>query len=274
MKKYFTKALAYNLLLALALTILLLLLVNWGLRIYTRHGQSVQVPDVRGKVASAAEDVLDQSHLDMEIMDSVFMPDKPPMAVIEQNPKPGTKVKAGRTIYLTINSSHAPLTEIPDLVGRSSYKYARIQLESMGFKLTEPVYRPDPHQDAVLEVLVNNKVVRPGTKIPKGTMVTLVLGDGLANQKITVPYLVGLRYEEALLKLKEEYQLAVGALVVNDDVRDTLRAFVYKQEPSYGDGHKIRVGEEVDLFLSREMPEDIEIHPEWYNLIPDTAKEP
>ncbi|MFN8310976.1 MAG: PASTA domain-containing protein [Chitinophagales bacterium] len=270
MKKYFTKALLYNLLLALGLTVVLLLLVNWTLRLYTRHGQSLTVPDVRGKQMDKAEDLLDDAHLDVEVMDSVFMPEKAPLSVIDQNPKPGTQVKAGRTVYVTINSSHAPLSELPDLIGKSSYKYARIQLESMGFHLTEPIYKPDPHQDAVLEVLVNNRSVKRGTKIPKGTSITLVLGDGLTNEKINVPYLIGLRYEEALLKLREEYKLAVGALVVNDDVRDTLRAFIFKQEPAYGSGRKIRVGEEMDLFLSKELPEGIEVHPEWYNAGNDT----
>ena len=162
MKKFFTKELLYNLLIALGVIVVLLLLVNWGLKIYTRHGKTQQVPEVRGKSFSEAADILDHNHLDLEIMDSTYMPDKPALSIIDQNPKPGASVKAGRTIYLTINAAGAPIAEIPDLVGKSSYKYARIQLEGMGFKVGEPVYRPDPHRDAVLGLMVDGKPLKAG----------------------------------------------------------------------------------------------------------------
>ncbi len=265
MKKIFTKALLYNLLIALGITLLLLLLVNWGLKVYTRHGQTQQVPDVRGKSFSDASDILDHSHLDLEIMDSTYMPDKPALSIIDQNPKPGTSVKAGRTIYLTINAAGAPIADIPDLVGKSSYKYARIQLEGMGFKVGDPIYRPDPHRDAVLGMLVAGKPLKAGSKIAKGTTITLLLGEGLTDKKINVPYLIGLRYDEALVKLHEEYNLSLGALIVSEGVTDTARAFVWKTEPGYGSGRKIRVGEELDFFLIKEMPDNIVIHPELYN---------
>ena len=265
MKKYFTKALLYNILLAIGITGMLLLLVSWGLKVYTRHGQTQKVPDITGKSFSEAADILDHSHLDIEVMDSTYMPDKPPLSIIDQNPKPGTLVKAGRTIYLTINAAGAPNAEIPDLVGKSSYKYAKIQLEGMGFKVGEPIYRPDPHRDAVLGLLANGKPVKQGAKIPKGTQITLVLGEGLTDTKINVPYLVGLRYEEALVKLKDEFNLSVGALIVSEGVTDTARAFVWKTEPGYGAAERIRVGEDIDLFLIKDMPDGITVHPEWYH---------
>ena len=265
MKKYFTKALLYNLLLALGITALLLFIVNWGLRIYTRHGQTMKVPDVRGKKFDDATDILDKNHLDYEVMDSAYMPDKPPLSIIEQNPKPETVVKSGRTIYLTVNSASAPLTEVPDLIGKSSYKYARIQLEGLGFRVADPVYKPDPHRDALLGMLVENKPLKQGTKVPKGSTITLILGQGLSNETIRAPYLIGLRYEEAVVKIREEYHLSIGATPGAEGMTDVEknRAFVWKQDPSYG--RNIHLGEEVDLWLAKEMPENITVHPEYYN---------
>ncbi len=265
MKKYFTKALLYNILLAIGITVVLLFTVNWGLRIYTRHGQTMKVPDVRGKKYDDATDLLDKNHLDYEIMDSVYLPDKPALSIIEQNPKPETVVKSGRTIYLTVNAASAPLSEVPDLVGKSSYKYARIQLEGLGFKVGEPVYKPDPHRDALLGMLVNGKPLKQGEKAAKGSTIVLVLGQGLSNETINAPYLIGLRYEEAVVKIREEYHLSIGAVTTADGISDAdkARAFVWKQDPYYG--RKIHVGEEVDLWLAKEMPENITIHPEWYN---------
>jgi beta-lactam-binding protein with PASTA domain len=259
LKKYFTKPLAYNLLIAIGITLFLLFLVNWGLRIYTRHGQTMKVPNVRGKKYDDATDILDKNHLDYAIMDSAYMPDKPAYSVIEQNPKPETIVKSGRTIYLTVNASSAPLAEVPDLVGKSSYKYARIQLEGLGFNVSDPIYRPDPHRDALLAMQVDGRPLKKGAKIHKGSTITLVLGQGLSNETTTAPYLIGLHYEEAAVKIREEYHLSIGAVTASEEgmtEADKAQAFVYKQSPS--SGRKVHLGEEIDLWISREMPDNVD----------------
>jgi beta-lactam-binding protein with PASTA domain len=248
--------------------LLLLFLVNWGLRVYTRHGQTMKVPDVRGKKYDEATDLLDKNHLDYEIMDSAYMPDKPALSIIEQNPRPETVVKSGRTVYLTVNATSAPQAEVPDLVGKSSYKYARIQLEGMGFKVAEPVYKPDPHRDALLGMLVDGKPLKQGTRVPKGSTITLILGQGLSNETIRAPYLIGLRFEEAVVKIKEEYHLSIGATPGAEEMSESekARAFVWKQDPNYG--RNVHLGEEIDLWLAKDMPDDISIHPEYYNSVP------
>lgn len=264
LKKYFTKALLYNVLIAIGITIVLLILVSWGLKVYTRHGQTMKVPNIRGKKFDEATDILDKNHLDYEIMDSAYMPDKPALCIIEQNPKPETVVKAGRTIYLTVNATSAPMAEVPDLIGKSSYKYARIQLEGLGFVVGEPIYKPDPHRDALLGMLVDGRPLKQGAHIHKGSTITLVLGQGLSNETINAPYLIGLPFDEAVVKLREEYHLSIGAVTAPDGMSDAdkARAFVYKQDPTYG--HKIHVGEEVDLWLAKEMPDNITVRRDLY----------
>jgi len=209
--------------------------------------------------------ILSDNNLEWEVMDSVFDVNKPPLTIVEQNPKPGAKVKQGRTIYVTINATTAPTTEIPDLIGRSSLKYAKMQLESFGLKVGEPIYKPDPHLNAVIGILINGKPVTKKGKYPKGSTVTLILGDGLGNSKISVPYLIGLRYDEAEFKLKG-YSLNVGAIVADNGVIDTSGAVIYKQSPTYGPGNSIRIGEAIDLFLAKELPEGIEVHTELYDM--------
>jgi beta-lactam-binding protein with PASTA domain len=208
--------------------------------------------------------ILSDKNLEWKIMDSVFDMSKPPMSIIDQNPKSKSNVKQGRTIYITINATTAPTTEIPDLIGRSSLKYATMQLQSYGLKLGEPVYKPDPHLNAVIGMMIDGKMVSKKMRVPKGTVVTLLLGDGLGNSRISVPYLIGLRYEEAEFKLKG-YSLNIGALIVDAGVTDTLGALVYKQIPDYGEGHTIRIGEPIDLFLAKEMPAGIIVDPTLYD---------
>jgi len=260
----------YNLLLALGLVIVLLLMVQWSLKSYTRHGEKIVVPDLKGKSIEESVRLLDEKGLEYKIIDSTFSNKFPSRSIVEQTPKSGTGVKNGRTIYLTINASNSPKVEIPDLIGRSSMKYAKMQLESYGLQVGEVIYRPDPHFNALIGMEINGKPVKAKMKVPAGTVVNLILGDGLGGTSISVPYLIGLRYEEAEFKLRG-YSLGVGALVVKDGVTDTAGAIVYKQVPAYSPGTKIRLGEPVDLFVDRELPAGITVEPSLYDLVDTVA---
>ncbi|HWB63321.1 MAG TPA: PASTA domain-containing protein, partial [Chitinophagales bacterium] len=103
LKKYLTKALLYNILIAVGIIIVLLLVVQSGLQSYTRHGESITVPDLRGMTFEQVKTTLGGKNLEWEIMDSVYDMGKPPLSIVDQNPKANSKVKEGRTIYITIN---------------------------------------------------------------------------------------------------------------------------------------------------------------------------
>jgi beta-lactam-binding protein with PASTA domain len=242
----------------------LLLIVQSGLKSYTRWGQSTIVPDLRGSTFEQVKTILGSKNLEWQIMDSVYDMSKPPMAIIDQNPKPNSKVKEGRTIYITINATKAPTTELPDLIGRSSLKYAKMQLESYGLKVGEEIYKPDPHLNAVIGLMVNGKNVTKKMRVPRGTVVDIVLGDGLGNSRISVPYLIGLHLDEAIFKLRG-YSLNVGSTLVAEGVSDTSNAIIYKQVPEYGEGHSIRIGEPIDLWVAKELPEGIIVNTELYD---------
>src|SRR5207248_2886981 len=96
------------------------------------------------------------------------------------------------------------------------------------------------------------------------TTVDIVLGDGLGNSRISVPYLIGLHLDEAQFKLRG-YSLNSGSLVVEEGVLDTMNAIVYKQNPAYGEGHSIRIGEPIDLFVAKELPAGITVNTELYD---------
>jgi beta-lactam-binding protein with PASTA domain len=256
-KSIFTKQLFLNLLIAIGIIALMLFLVNWSLKIYTRHGQSMVVPDLKGKSFTKAEQILSSANLEYKILDSTFQADLPPNSILDQTPKPGTKVKQGRTIYLTLNAYNAPLVEIPDLVGKSSLKYAQMQLESYGLIVTEPIFKPSPYQNAVLEILYNGKPVAAKTKIAKGSTITLVVGQGVSSEEVNLPYLIGLPYSQALSKLKNDYGLTLGALIIDDGIRDTSNAIVYRQSPDFIKGKTMRAGQEVDIFVGKGCPKGL-----------------
>src|SRR5207244_4487249 len=96
-----------------------------------------------------------------------------------------------RTIYLTVNAMMPPLVKMPNLVDLT-LRQASAKLETYGFKLGTLEYVPDLAKNAVLSQKVKGKKIEPGTLIEKGVTVTLVLGDGLSDNKVSVPRLLNL----------------------------------------------------------------------------------
>ncbi len=115
-----------NLLIATLVAVVLGVLIFQGLGIYTRHGSSIEVPDVVSMPADEATKTLEKFGFKVEIVDSLY--DLPVNLkdknidfgdVIMQNPKANEKVKKGRRFYLMIRTSTPPMVEMPNLVDLS-----------------------------------------------------------------------------------------------------------------------------------------------------------
>ncbi len=259
------KIFGINLAIAFGVVLLLVGIVSWRLSSYTRHGQAIPVPDLKGMKIEKAIETLDALNLDYVVMDSAYNVEKPLNSILEQNPKAGSKVKEGRKIYLVLNASKVPTVEVPDLAGKSSLKYATLQLKSVGLVPGNTIYRPDPHLNAVIGLEVNGRPVGKGSKLPKGTTIDIVLGDGIGGEEIFVPYVLGLTLQEATFTLQGR-GINLGAIVMQAGITDSLRALVYKQIPAYSENRKIRIGESLDLFVAEKLPDGLEIDASLYNL--------
>ena len=144
---------------------------------YTLHGEEVEVPKITGVSEQIAYSKLKALGLKAEVRDTGYVHKAAPFEVLEQSIKPGTKIKPGRTIYLTINSNGSKRIELPDLADNCSRREAEDKLKTLGFKLgaTEFIIG-DP--DWVYEVKVNGKTVKAGTRISVDLPITLVVGKG------------------------------------------------------------------------------------------------
>ena len=86
----------------LAGTILLLfLLTNWILRLYTRHGQSLQVPNYVGMDLEDALRKARKQDFKIVVTDSFFDSNQIPNTIYQQDPKSLQRAKEGRTIYVS-----------------------------------------------------------------------------------------------------------------------------------------------------------------------------
>ncbi len=144
---------------------------------YTRHGEAVSVPEVKGMSLGEAKSTFARRSLKAAVVDSSYVKGTAPGVVLEQSPVAGARVKEGRTIYLTINASSAPEVPIPDIMDNSSLRQAEAKLRALGFKVTEPEYISG-ERDWVYGVKYRGRELRAGEKVPAETVLTLCVGNG------------------------------------------------------------------------------------------------
>ncbi|MFN4299055.1 MAG: PASTA domain-containing protein [Thermaurantimonas sp.] len=224
---------------------------------YTMHGYELNVPDLKGYSLFEAESELQRLELKSVVLDSSeYYPDKPILSVISQYPAPGAKVKPGKEIKLTVNPSGPRLVKVPNLVERSRRR-AIYDLESKGFRLGRISYVPYIGRDMVVAAQHNGRELSSNDYLPKGSVIDLVVGLGLDNELIEVPYLLGKNFA-TVKNILLSRGLNLG-FIAFDYGTDTAKAFVYRQEPMPSLDKTIMRGSEISIWLTTDntkMPVD------------------
>ncbi|TAH05124.1 MAG: PASTA domain-containing protein [Sphingobacteriales bacterium] len=237
-----------QLLIAIVSIFLLIIMIAVSLRFYTRHGEGLAVPNLKGLNIANAIDILEAEGFSYQI-DSVFVVDKKPGTVLEQDPDANTQVKINRIIYLSIVSSLTPDVSFPDIEDKT-FREASAILENYGLKVGDTIYKNDIARDAVLAFSLADQGVKIGQKIPKGSRINLVLGDGMGAEQVEVPNLVGLTLSEAMFSIKGA-SLNLGMVTYEGEVQDTLSAVIVSQNPGVKDSLvKTIMGTKINLVLS------------------------
>lgn len=151
-----------------------------GLNIYTRHNESISVPNVKGLRVKDAATFLASSGLKYEVVDSVFKRGGTPGAVLEQIPKASSQVKSGRTVFLTVQATGQQMVTMPDL-NDYSQRQAVSLLESLGFADVQIVPVASEYKDLVISLEYKGATVSKGQKIPQGALLRLYVGNGLGS---------------------------------------------------------------------------------------------
>jgi beta-lactam-binding protein with PASTA domain len=247
LSKLFFKNLGLAIVIVVGVVMITLIWMNF----YTRHGQARPVPDFFGLTLEQTAQLAKKSKLRYEVIDSVYTTIVPRGCVAEQNPRPGFKVKKWRNIILTINAFNPEMVAMPNLIDLP-IRQAIALISSSGLEMGQLKYKPDLSIDIVLEQLFNGKLVSEGDSLQKDSIIDLVLGKGLSNQRTPVPDLLGMNLEMARNKLLTS-SLNLATYIYDNTIRneeDTLNAFVYKQNPEYKDDAILQLGSGVYLWLS------------------------
>ncbi|SDD34418.1 PASTA domain, binds beta-lactams [Mucilaginibacter pineti] len=250
-----TKSFRNNIIGAIVTVIAVVLIAFYSLGYYTNHGSGIPVPKLKGELIDKAMSILKEQGFGYKI-DSVYVQDVAPGTIVEQDPDAGTNVKEGRVIYLTMVTLLAPNIALPDLE-QSSYREAIATLQNYGLKIGDTTYRSDIARDRILEVRFKGEVIKPGTKLAKGSMVDLVLGDGEGASEVEIPQLINLDLDAARFAIKGA-GLSVGIVTYQGSITDSTNVVVVSQYPMKTDSlSKTSIGTRINLTVTQGTKTDV-----------------
>ncbi|RHJ81244.1 PASTA domain-containing protein [Parabacteroides sp. AM08-6] len=179
----------FNLLLAVVLSCALIYGTLKWLDSYTRHNEAVVVPDVKGLKIEEAEEFFKSNNLRYSVIDSVFSKNVEPGAIVELVPSPGSKVKEGRIVFITVNAQTSQMATIPE-VEDLSFRQAYALLRARGFENVEIEYVPGDFKDLAVAIELRGRELQKGEHVPLTAQLTLKVSSGeseLPSDSLGVP---------------------------------------------------------------------------------------
>jgi len=209
--------------------------------IVTRQGSEFPLPDFTSQRVLEAQISLSELDLKYEVSSEKYSPGTPPGVILQQFPKPGTKVKPGRTIKF-LTSLGQKMVAIPNLAGKS-VRQAMLDLETCGLALGEIAWA---FSDTIPERVVVFSYPAAETEIPMGSPVNLMVNRGRASNFTFMPKIVGLTLDEAVKRL-EDKSLKLGIVKYRTDENYLPETVLEQSEP---EGAELDVSTEIDLVVS------------------------
>lgn len=229
----------------LAISVVILIIVFVGIRIYSRQGQEVELPDYMGR---QLDEVMaeDDIGLNFVVMDSLYQKGTEGGTILLQDPKGGGMVKPGRKVYVTISSYKVDDAVVPEIIDLA-LKPAMSKLRNAGL-LPGRLTFVESEFATIQEASHNGNNVFSGQKLPNGSKVDLVVGMGNNTRLATIPMLLGKTLESSEKALLNA-SLNEGMVHFDRDVKDRTKAVIYKQEPEYTGVAGYPLGTSVELWL-------------------------
>jgi len=193
------------------------------------------------------------------VNDSIHKVGKAGGLILNQNPKGGSIVKENRKIYVTVTKHKADVVlsdhVTAELYGQD-FHMIKSRLENQEFKTEIKSTRYDRGEpNHILEVWYDGRNItdKKGIEINKGDKISFVLSKN-DDGELEIPDLVCQTLDEATLRL-DFSRLSVGEIVSLGDIEDESGAYIYRQEPSAGEGKRITMGSSIKLFISKDKHE-------------------
>lgn len=253
------KQFIYNLLGIMAFIAVILLGVMWWLKIYTHHGQRLEMPEYVGMAYADAKAYAKKRTFEVIVNDSVHIVGKPGGIIQNQNPKVGSFVKEGRKIYVTTTKYRPDVVDLADLlpIYGQPHEMVKAALERKGISTKIRGYQYDLTSNQVLEVwngnerIIDSSVPPDNIPVEKGAQLEFILSNSEGGEQV-VPDLLGLTVRQARFVLSRN-KLEVGTITSDDGspLEAVESAIIVRQIPP-GDGlSTLGLGQTVDVVVQQ-----------------------
>ncbi len=231
------------------------------MKCYTNHGESLQVHNYIGMDVDEAIEKAKSKSFTIVVNDSIFVVGKEPNTILEQHPKPLARVKEKRTIYVMATKAEADEIILPNLKGGNddfmqySRKLSRYDVKA---NILTRQFDNKLEENTILEVIykgdtITNKL-NDTYKVNRGSTVDFIVSER-GGSSVPIPDLVCQKFEAAQF-LISNYNLNIGSVIEDKTVTDRLTAYVWRQQPIYSSRDKIRIGEQVNLYITQNRPDN------------------
>lgn len=256
------KFLRSMIILLIVLAILFIGVLFW-LKVYTNHGQKLELPDFVGMEYTDAIDVGQDKTFELIVVDSIHIVGRQGGEIVDQNPDAFAKVKENRKVYVTVTKYNADVLKTGSLgvMYGQDYQSKKAELSHLDINSEIKGYNYDSGEpDHILEVWYEGRPIITGSgrkeevEIKKGGTLQFVLSKRQGGL-VGIPNLRCNSYGAAKFIL-ESSNLKLGEVIDEGNISDRNSAVIVSQSPSYSAGQTINMGESISLTLSQTKPED------------------
>ena len=178
---------------------------------YTRQNQNRIMIDIKNRNLDDALKILKSENYRYEVSDTLYTNKFELGTIVDQYPKPNTRVKSGRTVRLKIAQPEKSVA-IPNLIGQSR-RSAELELNQMGL-LIDTVYTE--YNPEYPNGTIAWQYPKAGDRRKKGMGIQITVSKGMPPNFFQVPNLIGLSINQAK-DLIFKSRLKVGKISYNQD---------------------------------------------------------
>ena len=178
---------------------------------YTRQNQNRIMIDIKNRNLDDVIKILKSENYRYEVSDTLYTNKFKLGTIVDQYPKPNTRVKSGRTVRLKIAQPEKSVA-IPNLIGQSR-RSAELELNQMGL-LIDTVYTE--YNPEYPNGTIAWQYPKAGDRRKKGMGIQITVSKGMPPNFFQVPNLIGLSINQAK-DLIFKSRLKVGKISYHQD---------------------------------------------------------
>lgn len=257
MKKFVRFFISKQFLINIGVIILVWVAIIFGelyyLKSHTSFGEKIEVPTFYKIHMDDLDEFVSGKGIKYTIQDSVYMDNWPKGTVCWQYPLPtdssGMFIKSGREVLLSVVPINPQMIKMPDVVDMSK-RMAESSLEAIGIR-TKISYEPAVEgKGFVLKQQYNGHDIKPGTSIPKGTRVELIVAQGNNGTTSSLPNLIGLTISEAQARLSNlTLSLYIDCNGCSEEEKPNT--IIVEQSPRGGEGVNVSAGATITVWSGK-----------------------